>query len=67
MTESRAEHPLKIFLAALACYALFAVMNVFVKLVSQTQPVPEIMFFRNALALIPTVVVIMNTGGLEPA
>ena len=65
MTESRTEHPLKIFLASLACYALFAVMNVFVKLVSQTQPVLEIMFFRNALALIPTIVVIMNSGGLN--
>jgi drug/metabolite transporter (DMT)-like permease len=65
MSELHAERPLKVFLASLACYALFAIMNVFVKLASQTQPVLQIMFFRNALALIPTIAVVMNSGGLK--
>ncbi|WP_449227538.1 DMT family transporter [Azospirillum argentinense] len=42
---------------------LFSVMNVLVKLLSETYPVIEVTFFRNAMALIPVAVVISLQGG----
>jgi drug/metabolite transporter (DMT)-like permease len=63
MTETPADRPFKIFLASLACNALFACMNVFVKLASEHQSIVQIVFFRNAFALIPVTVAIYYAGG----
>ncbi len=53
MTETPVEKPFKVFLLAAGSTAVFAGMNLFVKLASETQSVPQIMFFRNALAMVP--------------
>ncbi|HTK83499.1 MAG TPA: DMT family transporter [Patescibacteria group bacterium] len=63
MPETRADRPVAIFLATLVSYSLFAVMNIFAKLASETHPVMQIMFFRNTIALVPIVTVLMKTGG----
>ncbi len=53
MTETPVENPFRIFLYAAGSTAVFAGMNLFVKLASETQSIPQIMFFRNALAMVP--------------
>lgn len=59
MTESPVNNPMKVFLAAIVNVALFSCMNLFVKLAAETHSVPQIMFFRSALALIPVVMLIV--------
>lgn len=59
MFETPVLRPLRIFALATTSVALFAVMNVFVKLATEEHSVVEVMFFRNALAIIPVVVMIL--------
>lgn len=59
MVETPVVKPLRIFALATASVALFAVMNVFVKLATEAHTVIEVMFFRNALAIVPVVMMIM--------
>jgi drug/metabolite transporter (DMT)-like permease len=51
--ESPVEHPLRIFLSACGAVTLFAVMNMLVKYGSADHSVPQLLFFRNMLGLIP--------------
>lgn len=60
MTETPVEKPLKIILAIMLCMLFFGVMNMFVKLASETLPIPQVMFFRNALGLIPVLFLILQ-------
>ncbi|NBX66188.1 MAG: DMT family transporter [Proteobacteria bacterium] len=59
MVETPVLRPLRIFTLATVSVALFAVMNVFVKLATEEHSVVEVMFFRNALAIIPVVMLIL--------
>ncbi len=63
MPETRAERPVTIFFATLISYSLFAVMNIFAKLAAESHPVMQIMFFRNTIALVPIVTVLLKSGG----
>jgi drug/metabolite transporter (DMT)-like permease len=58
--ETPVEKPLKILLAVGLCLLFFAFMNMFVKLASETLPVPQVIFFRNFLGLIPVLFLIMQ-------
>lgn len=49
----------------LVSVALFAVMSVFIKQVSDHIPVPEIVFFRNSVGLIPVLIAVAWAGGME--
>ncbi|HEY8963907.1 MAG TPA: DMT family transporter [Alphaproteobacteria bacterium] len=53
MTETIVHRPLRIFAYCIGSITLFSLLNLFVKLASETQSIAEIMFFRNALALPP--------------
>lgn len=64
--ETPAERPLRIFFAMIFAQALFTLMNAFVKLASEDHSVVEIMFFRNSLALIPVVALIILAGHRNP-
>lgn len=55
MTESPVEKPLKIFLAISGATFLFALMNLFVKLAAETHSIPQVMFFRNFIGMIPVI------------
>ncbi len=59
MTETPVEKPLKIFIAVVISVALFSIMNMFAKLAMETQSVPQTMFFRNAVGLIPVLALIL--------
>jgi len=59
MVETPVIKPMRVFGLATLSVALFAIMNVFVKLASETHSVVEIMFFRNALAIVPVVMLIL--------
>lgn len=65
MTEDSAEKPYLIFFAMIACNFLFACMQVFIKLASQTQDIAQIMFFRNAFGLVPVAILIALSGGFS--
>lgn len=58
-TETPVIKPMRVFVMATLSVALFSVMNVFVKLAAETHAIVEIMFFRNALAIVPVVVMIL--------
>ncbi len=58
--ETPVEKPVKIVLAITLCMVFFGFMNMFVKLASETLPVPQVMFFRNFLGLIPVLFLIMQ-------
>lgn len=58
MTDSIVHRPLRVFAYCLGSVTLFSLLNLFVKLASETQSVAEIMFFRNALALLPLLALI---------
>ncbi|MBU0799385.1 MAG: EamA family transporter, partial [Alphaproteobacteria bacterium] len=62
MTESPVEKPFRIFISACLAITLFAVMNLLVKLVTETQSVPQALFFRNAIGLIPVLFLIWRAG-----
>lgn len=58
MVETPVTRPMRVFVLATVAIALMAVMNVFVKLASEHHAVVEIMFFRNALAIVPVLMLI---------
>ena len=59
MTESNVEKPVVIFLAATGSIAIFSVMNLFLKLgADQGIPIPQLLFFRGLLGLIPVLYLI---------
>lgn len=61
MTETPVEKPLRILAAALGSMTLFAIMNAFVKLSAESVPVPQVIFFRNFIALIPVLFLIWHS------
>ena len=58
--ETPVEKPFKILLAVSLCLLFFGFMNMFVKLATETLPVPQVMFFRNFLGLIPVLFLIFQ-------
>lgn len=62
MTESPVETPIKIFLAISGATFLFALMNLFVKLATETHAVPQVMFFRNFIGMLPVIWLISSRG-----
>ena len=58
MSESIVKHPFRIFAYCMGSVTLFSMLNLFVKLAAETQSIAEIMFFRNAMALIPVLLMI---------
>ncbi|MBU6235735.1 MAG: DMT family transporter [Alphaproteobacteria bacterium] len=58
-TETPVIRPLRVFAMATTAVALFSIMNVFVKLAAENHSVIEIMFFRNALAIVPVMMLIL--------
>jgi len=54
MTETPVDKPIKVFLAITGATILFSIMNLFVKLSTEDGiPVPQVMFFRNFIGMIP--------------
>ena len=64
MTETPVDKPLKIFLAITGSTVLFALMNLFVKLSTETHAVPQVMFFRNFIGMLPVIWLIMRRGDM---
>lgn len=64
MIETPVDKPLKVFLAITASTVLFSLMNLFVKLASETHAIPQIMFFRNFIGMLPVVWLIMRRGDM---
>ncbi|QQG35652.1 MAG: DMT family transporter [Micavibrio aeruginosavorus] len=60
MTETPVDKPVRIFLAISLSTFLFALMNLFVKLAAETHPIPQVMFFRNAIGMIPVIWLILK-------
>lgn len=58
------DEPAKGIAYMLAAIALFSVMTAMVKAMGATYPVGQLMFFRNAAALPPVLVILAGTGGL---
>lgn len=66
MTETPVEKPLRIFLLAVGSTAFFACMNVFVKLAAEYHSLPQILFFRSAIGLLPIILLMyMTSHGLS--
>ena len=65
MTGQQKDHPLMGMTCAIAAFFMFAVMNVFAKILSEHHHVVEIAFYRNAIALIPFLFVIYGMGKRE--
>jgi drug/metabolite transporter (DMT)-like permease len=65
MTESPVEKPVLIFLAITGSTLLFAVMNMFVKLAAVELPVPQLMFARCAIGLIPVLFLIFQARNMD--
>lgn len=63
--ETPVEKPFKILLAATISIVLFSVMNMFVKLAAESLPVPQVLFFRNFLGLIPVLLLIWHSGRMD--
>ena len=63
MIETPTEKPFRIFFAVLVCNLIFAGMNVFVKLAAADHSIIQIIFFRNAVGLIPVILVMLCSGG----
>lgn len=61
VTESPVERPLLIFLSACGAVSLFAVMNMLVKFGAESHSVPQLLFFRNAMGLIPVLLLIWRS------
>lgn len=55
MAESPVDKPVKIFLAISGATLLFALMNLFVKLAAETHSIPQVMFFRSGIGMIPVI------------
>ncbi len=62
MDFTERENPALGMVAALAAYALFAMMNVFAKILSETHSVIEIGFYRNLIATLPFLIIIFAFG-----
>lgn len=60
MTETPVEKPLKIFLAISGATFLFGLMNLFVKLAAEHHAIPQVMFFRNFIGMLPVIWLIMQ-------
>lgn len=58
MGETPVLRPWRVFGMATAAVAFFSCMNVFVKLAAEDHSIVEIMFFRNALAIVPVLMLI---------
>lgn len=58
MGESPVINPMRIFMLATASVVLFSCMNVFLKLAAEHHAIVEVMFFRNALAIMPVLMLI---------
>ena len=58
MVESPVINPARVFGLATAAVVLFSCMNVFLKLASESHAIVEVMFFRNALAVMPVLMLI---------
>ena len=58
MKETPVTRPWRVFGFALAAVALFSLMSLFVKLATASHSVIEVMFFRNALAVVPVLMLI---------
>lgn len=62
MTETPVDKPLMIFLAITGSTFLFALMNLFVKLAAESHEIPQVMFFRNFIGMLPVIWLIMHRG-----
>ena len=58
--ETPVEKPVKTVIAIMLWLLFFGLMNMFVKLAAETLPIPQIMFFRNFLGLIPVLFLILQ-------
>lgn len=65
MTETPVENPLKIVLSMTLSIMLFSIMNMLTKFTADDLPVPQIMFFRNALGMIPVVLLILHSKNMD--
>lgn len=65
MIEQPKDHPLLGMACAIAAFFMFAVMNVFAKMLSNHHHVIEIAFYRNLIALIPFLFIIYGLGKRE--
>ncbi|MBI2233735.1 MAG: DMT family transporter [Micavibrio aeruginosavorus] len=65
MTETPVEKPLRVVLSITLSLTLFAVMNMLVKVASEDLPVPQVLFFRCALGMIPVAFMIFHSGNLD--
>lgn len=63
IAETPVEKPLKIVLAITLAMLFFGFMNMFVKLASETLPIPQVMFFRNIFGLLPVLLLIWQRKG----
>lgn len=60
MSGTPVENPVRIFTLAIGSTAIFSLMNICVKLASETQSIPQIMFFRSFLSLIPVLYLMLR-------
>lgn len=65
LLESPVEKPVQIFLAISGATLLFALMNLFVKLAAETHSIPQIMFFRNFIGMLPVIWLILSRKELH--
>jgi drug/metabolite transporter (DMT)-like permease len=62
MTIATIKNPIRIFITACLAITCFSLMNAFIKIVTVEQTVPQAMFFRNFIGLIPVLLLIMHRG-----
>jgi drug/metabolite transporter (DMT)-like permease len=60
MTETPVDNPIKTFMCAVGSVIGFSLMNVFVKITSDHVSIAQLIFFRNFLAFIPIMFMIMQ-------
>ncbi len=63
MTDERRENALRGMMCALGAFAMFALMNMFAKLLAPYHSVFEIGFFRNIIGIIPFALYVLIYGG----
>lgn len=63
VSETPVDRPIRIFLLIIGNVVLLGVMNMLVKLTSESLPMPQIMFFRSFIALGPVLFLIWHNGG----
>ncbi len=64
ISETPVDRPIRIFLLIIGSIVLLGMMNVLVKLASESLPMPQIMFFRSFIALGPVLFLIWHNGGM---